>query len=96
LSNLKIILNANGWGAYDPVPLGDLPNRLKAFGLQVKLVDGHNLTALKRTLKAKVKMKPLLLFAKTTVEQLPFLKGQDAHYFVMNDGDYKLGLELLR
>lgn len=96
LTNLKIILNANGWGAYGFIPLQDLPNRFKAFGLQVKMADGHNLAGLTRILKAKVNFKPLLLFGKTTVEQLPFLNGQDAHYFVMKEGDYKLGLELLQ
>lgn len=96
LVNLKIILNANGWGAYDPIELRNLPNRFKAFGLRVKQVVGHNLTDLKHALKIKVKDKPLLIFAKTTVEQLPFLKGQDAHYYIMKDEDYNLAMEQLR
>lgn len=32
----------------------------------------------------------------TTVEQLPFLKGQDAHYYVMKEEDYKLAMEILK
>lgn len=32
----------------------------------------------------------------TEVEQLPFLKGQDAHYYVMKDEDYKRAQNLLR
>lgn len=96
LANLKIIVNANGWGAYDPIPLKNLPNRFKAFGLYVRIVDGRNLTTLKRALKIKVKNKPLLVFARTSVEQFPFLKGQDAHYYVMKDEDYNLAMEQLQ
>lgn len=95
LTNLITILNANGWGAYDPIPLRNLPNRFRSFGLQVKIVDGHNLTKLKQALKIKVRT-PLLIFAKTTVNQLPFLKDQDAHYYIMKDEDYVLAMELLR
>ncbi len=32
----------------------------------------------------------------TSVEQLPFLKGLSAHYYIMNDNDYKLASDLLR
>ncbi|MBI2613585.1 MAG: hypothetical protein HYW62_02340 [Candidatus Levybacteria bacterium] len=32
----------------------------------------------------------------TTVEQLPFLKGLDAHYHAMTDDEYKKALEILR
>lgn len=32
----------------------------------------------------------------TSVEQLPFLKGLDAHYRVMNEGEYKEALKLLK
>lgn len=32
---------------------------------------------------------------KTRVEQLPFLKGLDAHYYVMSKKDYQLALKLL-
>lgn len=31
----------------------------------------------------------------TEVDQLPFLKGQDAHYVVMNEEDYKVAMETL-
>ena len=31
----------------------------------------------------------------TDVEQLPFLKGQDAHYKVMNEEEYKQAMEIL-
>lgn len=32
----------------------------------------------------------------TTVEQLPFLKGQSAHYYIMKEEDYHLALRILK
>lgn len=96
LDNLKIIVNANGWGAYDPIHLGKLKKRIKAFGFDVVSTDGHDKKELEKSLKVKGKGKRHLVFASTTVEQLPFLKGQDAHYFVMKDEDYNLALEILK
>lgn len=32
----------------------------------------------------------------TLLDQFPFLKGQDAHYYVMNEDDYKLAMEVLK
>lgn len=32
----------------------------------------------------------------TNVEQLPFLKGLDAHYYTMKEDDYKVAMEVLR
>lgn len=96
LVNLRIILNANGWGAYNPIKLRDLPNRFKAFGYEVISVDGHDLNKLTRIFRKRSKNKPILIFAKTDVEQLPFLKGQDAHYYIMKDEDYNLAMEILK
>lgn len=95
LENLKIVVNANGWGAYDPIYLPDLAKRIKAFGMFVTMVDGHDTKLLKKSLKLKTKKKPLVVFAKTTVEQLPFLKGLEAHYYVMKPDDFDLAMELL-
>ncbi|OGM21478.1 hypothetical protein A2955_00990 [Candidatus Woesebacteria bacterium RIFCSPLOWO2_01_FULL_37_19] len=96
LGNLKIILNANGWGAYSRINIGILKKRLEAFGCKVVSTNGHNLGALQKALKSKSDGKPLLIFAKTTVEQLPFLRGQDAHYYIMKEEDYKLALNILK
>ena len=37
-----------------------------------------------------------LTIVRTSVEQLPFLKGQSAHYYTMNEKDYKLAMQLLK
>lgn len=39
---------------------------------------------------------PDIVIKKTNVEQLPFLKGQDAHYYIMNNNDYKKAIDLLK
>lgn len=96
LNNLKIILNANGWGAYDAIDLSALLKRLQSFGFKVIKVDGHNIKSILEALKNSVNDNPVIIFAKTTVEQFPFLNGQDAHYYVMNDYDYKKAVELLK
>lgn len=96
LKNLRVIVNANGWGAYDPIPLKKLAKRIRAFGLNVVQVDGHDCKSISQSLRFRVDKKPLVLFALTSVEQLPFLNGQEAHYKVMNDTDYSLAMDLLK
>lgn len=39
---------------------------------------------------------PDIIIRRTSVEQLPFLKGQDAHYYIMKKEDYKKALDLLK
>lgn len=38
---------------------------------------------------------PTLIIKRTNVEQLPFLKGQDAHYYMMNNSDYTVASKIL-
>lgn len=95
LHNLKIIVNANGWSAYDRVHLPNLAKRMKAFGHKVMKVDGHNNAALLQAFKEHPEEEPLLYFAITEVEQFSFLNGQDAHYYVMQSHDYEKALEVL-
>lgn len=96
LNNLIILVNANGWGAYGSVNIPDLFRRIKAFSSFIIKVDGHNLKSLLKSLKIRVKDKPVVIFAKTTVEQLPFLKGLDAHYYVMKEEHFKKASSMLR
>lgn len=95
LNNLKILLNANGWGAYDIISLDMLFKRLKSFGCILIRIDGHDSKEIISALKRKTDG-PLLVFAQTSVEQFPFLKEQDAHYYVMTEEDFILTEELLK
>lgn len=95
LENLVTLINANGWGAYDPIQISNLIKRVSAFGGHVIEVDGHDEKVLFRSLNRRRKNKPLVIFAKTTVEQLPFLNGLDAHYYVMKQEDFEVAMEKL-
>lgn len=96
LENLVILVNANGWGAYDPIDLSNLSKRIRAFGSHLVKVNGHDFNAILKSLRFKARSKPSIIFASTTVEQLPFLKEQDAHYYIMKNEDYYLAMELLK
>ena len=69
LSNLKVYLNNNGWGAYKKID----DKQMETFSF----IYGINQI-------------------KTNVDYLPFLKGQDAHYHIMNEEEYKQAMEILR
>lgn len=95
LNNLKIILNANGYGGYDKINTKPLFSRFYAFGCKVIEVNGHNAVQLHQVLKRIGSKKPLVVFAKTKIDHLPFLQGLDAHYKVMEEIDYSLALKIL-
>jgi transketolase len=95
ISNLKIIVNANGWSAYDAVNLGTLISRLKGFGYNVLEINGHDIKAITEALKFNDAKDQTIIFARTSVDQIPCLKGMDAHYCIMKDKDYKEALDLL-
>lgn len=95
INNLKIIVNANGWGAYDSISLNNLIKRFEGFGYSIKRVNGHNFEDICEVLGSPA-AKPTIIFGETTVEQLPFLKGQDAHYYVMTEDNYINAIELLK
>lgn len=95
VKNLKVIVNVNGWAAYMPV----VPQRLKAqfegFGVKAIEVNGHSLPDIDRAIQ-ECQGGESIVFARTDVEQFPFLKGLDAHYHVMNTQDYESAMEVLR
>ena len=95
LSNLKIVVNANGFGAYGKINTHTLIPGFKAFGCAVYKVNGHSPYSLAKKLKIKTNHKPLILLASTAVEQFYFLKGQDAHYRIMDDEEYKNAIKQL-
>ncbi len=94
LTNLKTVISVNGWGAYDAIKKNDLKKRVDGFGLKTTVCDGQNIKELMNILKKKNTI-PTLLFAKTNSDQLPFLKGLSAHYFTMNEEDFKKGIKML-
>ena len=95
IKNLKIILSYNGWGAYDPIHSSPLKKRIKGFGFKLTIINGHNIKQIGAALKEKINQ-PTIIFAKTSSEQFPFLKGIDAHYCKITKNDYKLCQKLLK
>lgn len=96
LENLKIVVNANGWGAYSSVDLSLLLKRIRGFGYKARIADGHNIKTLCRLLALRPNGQPPLIFAKTIVGHFPFLRGLDAHYYVMNEEDHRLAEDILK
>lgn len=94
LGNLIIAVNANGYGGYDEINIKSLPEKFKSFGCKVIEVDGHNQKQILKAFKRKGE-KPVVVFAKTRINHLPFLEGLDAHYKVMEEPDYLVALEEL-
>lgn len=87
ITNLTVIVSVNGYGAYDPINKNSLKKRLKGFGLEILNIDGSNPQEVKQALETKVKDVPHLIFANTSSEQLSFLQGLGAHYYVLGQ-DY--------
>lgn len=96
LKNLVIIVNANGWGAYDPINLSILIKKFQGFGVIPIRINGHDRKKIDIVLRQKNNKNISVIFAQTVSDQLPFLKGQHAHYYVMNNNDYKNAMTLLR
>lgn len=95
INNLKILINANGYGAYGKINVRELMNRVRAFGWQVTKVDGHNLSKIKNLLKKRETEKPIAILAITDVNQLPFLEGISAHYKVMSQNEFNQAIKIL-
>lgn len=91
LTNLKLVVNSNGYGGYGEVDTAQLQMSLQSFGINLVEVDGHDLDALKIALQLRT-VKPVIVFAHTRVDELPFLSGLPAHYHKMTNEEYQLAL----
>jgi transketolase len=87
ITNLTVIVSSNGYGAYDLIKTPALKKRLKGFGLEMIVIDGNNPLEIKQALEIKARNVPRLIFANTSSEQLSFLQGLGAHYYVLGQ-DY--------
>lgn len=95
LTNLKMVVNFNGYTALTKLKPAPIIKRFEGFGLKVIKVNGHNISQIKKALKKTYKSGPHVVFAKTKVDQFDFLNGLDAHYHVMNEKEYKKAMEIL-
>jgi transketolase len=97
LANLRLFINANGFGAYGEIENALMEARIKSFGWEVTPINGHSPDELRATISVSSRSPgvPTAVLARTTSEQFPFLKGLDAHYYVMTDADFLLAKESL-
>lgn len=86
LNNLIVVVNANGYAGYEEVDPELLIPAFQAFGCDVIDVDGHERKELAEAMTIKTP-NPLVVFARTRVDHLPFLHGLDAHYRKVTDED---------
>lgn len=96
VANLKIIVNLNGWGGYDPTSPILLRKKFNGFGYEAKEVNGHDPDKIIEALRLISYDKPTVIFAITVSNQFSFLKDQDAHYYTMTSADYNQALHLLK
>lgn len=95
VTNLCLIVNINGWGAYDPINTNNLVKRLKSFTSEVRMINGHNHRIIEQAL-IRQPDKPTIVVAKTVSDQFSFLNGLDAHYHTMTENEFKLAMDLLK
>ena len=103
LNNLTIIVDVNGYQALgktnDIVSLGNLSSKLTSFGLNVKSIDGHNISMLEKTIKILFKNKnaPNAILARTIKGKgIPFMENNnDWHYRRLDRLTYDKALSFL-
>ena len=93
LDNLKVIVNANKMAGYQEIDPELLIPMFQSFGCDVIDVDGHDVSELVEAMTIKTD-NPLVVFARTRVDQLPFLSGLDAHYHKISDEELKIAQEI--
>lgn len=102
LSNVVAIVDVNGQQALgytsDVVNLSPLAEKWRAFGWQVREVDGHNEAALHEALEADGGVQcPRVVLAQTVFGKgVPFMEGQIKwHYLPMSDDEYIVALRAI-
>lgn len=101
LDNLTVIVDNNGLqidGTNEQVmSLGDLPGKIRAFGLETMEVDGHDYRQLEEALKARGENKPMGIIAHTVKGKgVSFMEDQVSwHGAVVGEEERKKALEEL-
>lgn len=94
LDNLVVIIDYDNMqfdGSNDDImPLAPLSAKMRAFGFEVKEVDGHNIEELWNAFQCSHEHKPLAVVAKTTkAHGVPSLEGKaESHHAALSQDDY--------
>ena len=103
LDNMCVIIDHNGLqidGTNEKVMgLGSIPDKLRAFGLNVFQIDGHDFQAMEKAFDAarQIKGKPSAIVLETTKGKgVSYMEGQAGwHGKAPNDEEYAKGMEEL-
>ena len=102
LDNLNIIIDYNKIQSMDFVKkvinIEPLKSKILAFGCNVQDVDGHNISALTKSLKKKNKNKPRVIIAHTVKGKgISFMENNNLwHYKNPTLNELKLGLDEIK
>ena len=102
LENLTMIIDCNGLQIDGPtdfvMSLGDLPGKMRAFGLDVREVDGHDLEALDRIWKEEPNGTPRCGIARTIKGKgISFMEGRaEWHGKAIGRDEYEAAMKELR
>lgn len=101
LDNLVAIIDDNNYQAFgkalEVIKMQPLDKRLQAFDWSVRVVNGHNISEIKKALDSVPFKKnvPSVIIAKTkTAKGISFLENrQEAHYLPMDKNQYQIALK---
>lgn len=88
LTNLKVLVNANGYSAYGEVDPNSLLFAFRAFGWGVIPAKGDDIEEMKAALRQTQPGIPIIVMCYTDVEQHPALHGLEAHYKILSKEEY--------
>jgi transketolase len=86
LSNLKVFINCNGYGAYDPVDTERIISKVVGWGAAAMVID--NESELLESLEESVPDLPLVVIVKSNSD-FSDNTGLDAHYKPLTEDQYK-------
>lgn len=103
LDNLRVIIDRNGLQATgkteDRFKIGRLEEKMRAFGFEVLVIDGHDMDAIAEALDAadEVKGRPVCIIADTVKGKgVPFAEGVASfHNGTLTDEQYQEALRIL-
>jgi transketolase len=89
LTNLKVLVNANGYAAYREVDPNGLLFSFRAFGWGVIPVMGNNKDEIKTALLNHQPGIPIIIMCYSEIEKdYPLFKGLEGHYRVLTKEEY--------
>lgn len=101
LDNLVVIVDFNGLQAMgkvkDILNIEPLKDKWKAFGWEVREIDGHNFEEIEKALVGHQEGKPIVIIARTVKGRgVSFMEGENIwHYKSPSDGEYQRALKEL-